>query len=186
MSKETEIVNYTASEGITFKFIPTYSPYFGGLWKARIKYHSKRVVHTKNLIMYISRFISNLNSDRADLLPLTSAHFLIGRPFVSTVTEERTTCTKSMIDRYKLLEQMSGEHFGGTGQLQLQKWVKWPCHWRKTKIFNPILVLNKGDHTPPPTLDIGPGQSHRGPQGARRLRKSGWHLHIHLIRFNKS
>lgn len=44
--KKEKIENFSSKEGINFKFIPIYSPVFGGLWEARVKnakFYIKRV-----------------------------------------------------------------------------------------------------------------------------------------------
>lgn len=90
------VLNYCATKDIEFKFIPSYSPTFGGLWEASVKlfkHHYRRVVGSmcltyeqfNTIVVQIegtlnSRPLTQLSNDVNDLSFLTPAHFLCGRP----------------------------------------------------------------------------------------------------------
>lgn len=93
---QSKVQGYAAEMGIQFKFIPSYSPVFGGLWEAGIKstkYHIKRVVgdtittyeELNTILIQIegilnSRPLAALStSDTTDYSYLTPGHFLTGK-----------------------------------------------------------------------------------------------------------
>ncbi|XP_049868077.1 uncharacterized protein LOC126378158 isoform X1 [Pectinophora gossypiella] len=96
---QNKVLEYGTSERITFNFIPSYSPVFGGLWEAgvkSVKYHMKRVIGNAVLTfeeLYTvlvqiesilnSRPLTPLSRDCNDMTYLTPAHFLTGAPFTS-------------------------------------------------------------------------------------------------------
>lgn len=88
------VQNFTAVEGVEWRFIPSRSPHFGGLWESAVK-------SMKNLLRSVlgesfltidemgtvltrveaclnSRHLTTMSSDPSDLSYISPAHFLIG------------------------------------------------------------------------------------------------------------
>lgn len=162
---EDDIVSFAANENIQFSFIPPYSPHFGGLWEAGIKSckHHLHRIGTANLTyeeystllaqieaILNSRPMYSMSSDPNDLLPLTPAHFLIGRPLVAPAYKNITTASTSYLNRYERVEQMrqtfwqrwAKEYIG-----ELQTRTKWQTN--KDTLAPNTLVLIKEDNLPP-------------------------------------
>lgn len=162
---EDDIVSFAANESIQFSFIPPYSPHFGGLWEAGIKSckHHLHRIGTANLTyeeystllaqieaILNSRPMYSMSSDPNDLLPLTPAHFLIGRPLVAPAYKNITTASTSYLNRYERVEQMrqtfwqrwAKEYIG-----ELQTRTKWQTN--KDTLAPNTLVLIKEDNLPP-------------------------------------
>ncbi|XP_028175488.1 uncharacterized protein LOC114363843 isoform X2 [Ostrinia furnacalis] len=116
---QNAVMNYSNSERITFHFIPSYSPVFGGLWEAGIKsvkHHMKRVIGDTVLTyeeMYTvvvqiesilnSRPITPMSRDPEDMSYLTPGHFLTGSPLI---TYPEINVTDEPIGRLSFLETM--------------------------------------------------------------------------------
>lgn len=166
------IINYASDDNIEFRFIPPYSPHFGGLWESGVrscKYHLRRIVGNARLTyeefstaltqieaVLNSRPISPLSSDPSDLAPLTPSHFLVGRPLTSPPSRNVTDQPTSRLTRYERIEQLR-QHFWRrwsteyVSELQLR--TKWKT--RQDDIALGSLVLIKDDHSPPLKWRLG-------------------------------
>lgn len=98
-SHRNSVYKFCLTNYIQFKFIPSYSPEFGGLWEAGVKslkYHFKRIVGdialtyeelytviTQIEAVLNSRPLCPLSSDISDLNYLSPGHFLIGTQMTS-------------------------------------------------------------------------------------------------------
>ncbi|XP_052738240.1 uncharacterized protein LOC128198203 [Bicyclus anynana] len=181
------IVEYAHDNHIKFKFIPPYAPHFGGLWEAGIKsckFHLKRVVGNAHLTyeefstvlaqieaILNSRPISPLSSNSSDLLPLTPAHFLIGRPLTAPASEDLTTTPSHRLTRYHRIEQLR-QHFWQRWSKEyvseLQTRTKWKSPSRD--ITEDMLVLIKEDNSPPLKWRLGRvTEVSRGKDGVARV-----------------
>lgn len=111
----------TASVHCTWHFNPPGAPHFGGLWEAAVR-------SSKSLLMRImgehtftieefgtvlcrceailnSRPITPASSDPTELVCLTPGHFLIGRPLLAVPEADIPITTRSLEQRWKLVNQ---------------------------------------------------------------------------------
>lgn len=160
------IIDYASNNNIKFSFIPPYAPHFGGLWEAGVKsckFHLRRVAGNANLTyeefstvlaqiesILNSRPLTPLSSDPNDFLPLTPAHFLIGRTLTAPACKDLTSMPTGRLLRYQRVEQMR-QHFWERWNKEyiseLQQRTKWK--FNKQDITLGSLVLIKEDGLPP-------------------------------------
>ena len=138
--------------GLTWHFIPAYSPHFGGIWEAGVKstkYHLKRVAGNNvltfeelyTLLVQIegllnSRPLTPLSSDSSDLSPLTPAHFLIGRPLDSIADPDLTHLPENRLSRWQLIQRLQQHFWRRWSQeyvSELQQRVKWESPYPEMK-----------------------------------------------------
>jgi hypothetical protein len=163
----SEIFEYASSQQIKFKFIPAYAAHHGGLWERGVqscKYHMHRVVGNAHLnfeelttllaqveAVLNSRPLSPLSSDPQDFVPLTPAHFLVGRPLTAPVTSADIQDTPThRLSRYQRVEQLR-QHFWSRWSKEyiseMQARTKWKAHRDNSQPHT--LVMIKEDHLPP-------------------------------------
>ncbi|XP_018358515.1 PREDICTED: uncharacterized protein LOC108758199 [Trachymyrmex cornetzi] len=171
---ETEAIEQVAGKiGIAWHFIPAYSPHFGGLWEAGVKsmkHHLKRVAGNAvltfdefyTLLVQIeallnSRPLTPMSLDPNDLIPLTPAHFLIGRTFTSVVDPALTHLPDSRLHRWQLIQKLQ-QHF----------WQRWS---KNVKAFEEeMMVIIKDDNLSPFKWKLGRIVSvHPGKDGVARV-----------------
>ncbi|XP_072392248.1 uncharacterized protein [Diabrotica undecimpunctata] len=176
-----------AKSDINWKFIPAHSPHFGGLWEAgvkSVKANLKRVMtDTKldyerfvTLLTQIegvlnSRPLSALSSNPSDLLPLTPAHFLIGRAMDSVPEINLSNSSITSLSRFQQLQQLR-HHFWKRWSLEyiseLQERKKWKVN--QSKIQTDTLVLIKERNLPPLNWCLGRVEVlHPGADGVTRV-----------------
>ncbi|XP_048478170.1 uncharacterized protein LOC125488763 [Plutella xylostella] len=103
-----------------------------------------------------SRPLSPLSADPNDLLPLTPAHFLIGRPLTAPASADLTGAAPHRLLRYDRVEQMR-QHFWRrwskeyVSELQIRS--KWKTREQDLQID--MMVLIKEDNTPPLRWRLG-------------------------------
>lgn len=131
LTDNAESIEKTINEiGISWHFIPAHSPHFGGLWEAGVKstkYHLKRVADNAvltyeelyTLLVQVkailnSRPLTPMSSDPNDLVPITPAHFLVGRPLTSPADLTLTELPESRLSRWQLVQRLQ-QHF----------WARW-------------------------------------------------------------
>lgn len=167
-----DISEYAVSQSISFKFIPVYSPHFGGLMEAGVKsskYHLTRVIGNAHLTfeelttvltqiesILNSRPLSPMSSDPQDLLPLSPAHFLVGRPLTAPVYEDMRNQTGSYLSRYQRVEQMR-HHFWERWSKEYISELQSRCKWMKgDDTLQPgMMVVIKDDNLPPLKWHLG-------------------------------
>ncbi|KAG7313499.1 hypothetical protein JYU34_000634 [Plutella xylostella] len=158
--------SFASSKGITFHFIPCYSPVFGGLWESSVKSvkdHLKRVVQ-KALLTYEqlstvlcqieavlnSRPLVPLSDDVNDYLYLTPGHFLIGtalnsypEPDVSDVNVNRLRFWKICTNMQQSFWKIWNKYYLNS----LQSRPKWKNVRDNLQIGQ--LVILRENNTPP-------------------------------------
>lgn len=167
-SKEhkNKIECFCNEEQITFNFIPSYSPVFGGLWEAGVKsakYHIKRVMGTNTQFTYEqfntiivqvegilnSRPITQMSNDPSDLTYLTPGHFLIGAPITSFPEPDLTTVPENRLKFWRLCTQVQ-QHFWKRWHKDYLTQLQNRQKWRKDlpNVKDGMLVLLKEDNVP--------------------------------------
>ncbi|XP_050314830.1 uncharacterized protein LOC126749190 [Anthonomus grandis grandis] len=125
-SHQHELKGTAVSEGIDWQFICPYSPHMGGLWESgvkSVKHHLKRVLANAHLTfeefsttlsqieaILNSRPLCPLSSEPNDLVPLTPAHFLIGRPLTAAPDENLDDVKLNRLSRFQLVQRIC-QHF---------------------------------------------------------------------------
>lgn len=168
---ERDILDFASNENIKFSFIPPYSPHFGGLWEAgvkSVKYHLRRLANVNLIYEEFSTLLTQIeailnsrpmypmSSDPNDLLPLTPAHFLIGRPLVAPASEDLTAANTSRLLRYERIEQLRQNFWKRWSQeyiAELQTRTKW--QYNTDTIVPNTLVLIKDENMPPLKWRLG-------------------------------
>ncbi|XP_049869025.1 uncharacterized protein LOC126368869 [Pectinophora gossypiella] len=166
------IFDFTAQQGIDFKFSPAYAPHFGGLFEAGVKsakFHLHRIMSNAHLTfeelcslfsqieaILNSRPLCPLSPSPTDLQPLTPGHFLIGRPLTALPAAQLLDCNTNRLDRYQRLEQIR-QHFwrrwSSEYVSELQQRTKWKVRSKALRLND--LVLLKDDSVPPLCWRLG-------------------------------
>lgn len=168
----SDIIEFANSQNIKFKFIPPYSPHFGGLWEAGVKsckYHLRRVVGNAHLTfeefstvlaqveaILNSRPLTPLSSDSRDFLPLSPAHFLVGRPLTTPACDDVRDTPTHRLTRYRRLEQIR-QHFWSRWANEYISELQTRTKWRQTttELTPNTLVLIKDMNLPPLKWQMG-------------------------------
>lgn len=183
----SHIVDSCTRNEIDWQFIPAHSPHFGGIWEAgvkSVKAHLKRVLCNAKLTyedfstvltqiegILNSRPLSPLSSDPSDILPITPAHFLIGRSMSSIPDANYADISVNRLTRFEHLQQLR-QHFWMRWSLEyvseLQQRQKWKTNQCNIKIGT--LVLIKDKNAPPLNWLLGRVERlHPGPDGVTRV-----------------
>ncbi|XP_045763002.1 uncharacterized protein LOC123865810 [Maniola jurtina] len=167
-----EIKEFAINNNIKFKFIPPYSPHFGGLWEAGVKsckHHIRRVVGNANFTfeefstvlaqveaVLNSRPLSPMSTDPNDFTPLTPAHFLVGRPLTSPACEDYEQVPAHRLTRYQRVEQ-ARQHFWSRWSKEYVSELQVRTKWNKAgdSLKEDTLVLIKEDNNPPLKWSMG-------------------------------
>nr|XP_034831557.1 uncharacterized protein LOC117988517 [Maniola hyperantus] len=160
------VENFCATNLIKFKFIPGYSPEFGGLWEAgvkSVKSHFKRVVGDlcltfEELYTVVTQIEAVLNSrpllpmsqDVSDMAYLTPGHFLIGAPITSFPETDLTNVNINRLKFWNVCTKISQDFWKAWSKdylCQLQNRPKWKYPHDNLKVGD--LVIVKYDHMTP-------------------------------------
>lgn len=159
---QNAVNNFCNEERISFHFIPSYSPVFGGLWEAgikSIKYHVKRVVSDtvltyEELYTVLVQIESILNSrpltpmsrDENDMSYLSPAHFLTGSSLMSYPELNLVEANVGKLSFWKKCTQMQ-QHFWQQWHKQylttLQNRPKWTNSQVDLKEGMMVILRNK-------------------------------------------
>ncbi|XP_018368372.1 PREDICTED: uncharacterized protein LOC108764576 [Trachymyrmex cornetzi] len=158
--------------GIGWHFIPAYSPHFGGLWEAGIrstKYHLSRVASNASLIfeefytlitqveaILNSRPLTPMSTDPNDLIPLTPAHFLIGKTLHSVADPDLTHLPESRLSRWQLLQNLQ-QHFWKRWSKEYVSELQQRTKWKEnsSQLKEGTMVLIKEENLPPCRWRLG-------------------------------
>lgn len=156
------ISKYAIEYRITWHFIPPVAPHFGGLWESTVKlfkHHFKRVVgdalftfeELNTFTVEIegilnSRPITSLSSDPNDILALTPAHCLIGKPLISLPEGNLTSVPVNRLSNWQHITKVR-QDFWNRWHLEylneLQKRTKWIENGPKVKEGTVVLIKDK-------------------------------------------
>ncbi|XP_046988473.1 uncharacterized protein LOC124594161 [Schistocerca americana] len=167
------VVNFSTSEGISWRFTPPPAPHFGGLWEAGIKCmksHLTRVIgnavltfeELTTVLIQIeaclnSRPLCLLSDDLDSPAALTPGHFLIGQPLCAHPEPSVLEVPANRLHRWQLVQQLHQSFWKrwSTEYIHdLQQHKKWTSEgaWQH-QIGNPVLV--KEDNLPPLVWRLG-------------------------------
>ncbi|XP_026466074.1 uncharacterized protein LOC113369720 [Ctenocephalides felis] len=162
-----ELIESVSTIGITWKFIPSHTPHFGGLWERNIrtmKHYLNRVIGStcltyEDYLTFLnqveaimnSRPIIPLNDDSTDSVFLTPSHFLIG-DIMTAIPEPvvDSTALKNKLNIHRQLNAMRDRFWTlwSTAYLaELQKRAKWTASLDNLAVD--MVVLIKEDHVAP-------------------------------------
>ncbi|XP_012234575.1 uncharacterized protein [Linepithema humile] len=167
-------IEFAATQGITWRFIPPHSPHMGGLWEANVKAvktHLKTVINetllsfeelytvlTQVEAILNSRPLCPLNNSPDDLEVLTPGHFLIGTSLHALPEESVLNIPLNRTNRYQLLTQLQQSFWKRWSReyiTQLQQRTKWKNTVRNDEIQIGKLVLIRDNNLPPLKWGIG-------------------------------
>lgn len=186
-NNQSDIIDQTSLDNISWHFISPYSPNFGGLWEAAVKstkFHLKRILlnailtyeEFSTLITQIegilnSRPLFALSSDPNDLSPLTPSHFLIGRTITTPPDPDLTHLAPARLSRFEYVQQLTQQFWNRWAKeyvSQLHHQYKWKTV--PTELTPGTLVLVKNDNLPSCKWLLGRIQiMHPGKDGIHRV-----------------
>ncbi|XP_011883943.1 PREDICTED: uncharacterized protein LOC105571080 [Vollenhovia emeryi] len=145
---------FASERRITWHFIPPAAPHFGGLWESSVKlfkHHFKRVIgeslftfeELNTFVVEVegvlnSRPITCLSSDPNDLLALTPAHYLIGKPLTTLPEGDLSAVPVNRLSTWQHITKVRQDF-----------WARWSLEY-----LNELQVRHKWTKDGP-KLDIG-------------------------------
>ncbi|XP_039746104.1 uncharacterized protein LOC120623888 [Pararge aegeria] len=182
-----DIMDWLATNGTNWHFIPPHSPNFGGLWEAGIKStktHLNRVIgnHTltfEEMVTVLtqieaclnSRPIGHVSSNSEDPYPLTPGHFLIGEPVILVPENNYEGSNITTLQRWHLAQKLVQDFWRRWSAEYLTKFYhrhKWSYQTAEPRVGDVVLV--KEDNLPPARWLYGIiTQKHTGPDGLTRV-----------------
>jgi hypothetical protein len=161
-----EVAPTLAQDGITWSFIPPYSPHFGGLWEAGVKSVKSlllkaigpRTLTFEEMTTYLaqveaclnSRPLTPLSSDASDITALTPAHFLVGSTLGLVPEPPIEEDPSKLLVRWRQVQQAQ-QCFWRRWSLQYLNHLQQRSRWRGATVNFAVgqLVLVH-DHRSPP------------------------------------
>ncbi|XP_012543419.2 uncharacterized protein LOC118648494 [Monomorium pharaonis] len=145
---DTEFLNRTAADRVSWRFIPPHAPHFGGLWEAGVrslKHHLRRVLgsHTltyeefSTILCKIEACLNScplspLSDSFDDFEPLTPGHFLIGAALNNVPEPSVLHIPENRLSRFQLVRQIT-EKFWCIWQFDYVNTLQQRAKWRKIK-----------------------------------------------------
>ncbi|XP_011174666.2 uncharacterized protein LOC105206911 [Solenopsis invicta] len=159
---KTRVSEFALEQRITWHFIPPLAPHFGGLWESTVKsfkHHVKRVIGEtlftfEELCTFTteiegilnSRPIATISSDPNDLLVLSPAHYLIGKPVTSLPENDLLSVPDNRLSVWQHIAKMR-QDFWARWSLEylneLQVRGKWKTDGPKLTIGAVVLIKEK-------------------------------------------
>ncbi|XP_011863638.1 PREDICTED: uncharacterized protein LOC105559728 [Vollenhovia emeryi] len=185
--RDPNFLNSTASDGITWNFIPPSAPHFGGLWEAgvrSVKHHLRRVLgsHTlsfeecSTLLCQIeaclnSRPIAPISDDPDDTRYLTPGHFLVGSTITVPPEPSVLNLAENRLSRWQIVRHIT-ERFWKLWTTDYVNTLQQRSKWRK--IQPPVtigqLALLRNPLLPPCKWELGRVvRLHSGSDGLTRV-----------------
>lgn len=118
-----------------------------------------------------SRPLTPLSTNPFDLLPLTPAHFLIGRPLISAPDVDVRDVSTNRLSSYQRLQQLN-QHFWERWSKEFISETQQRVKWKSTQqsLKTGTLVVIKEDNQPPLVWKLGRIESlHPGKDGVSRV-----------------
>nr|XP_034831591.1 uncharacterized protein LOC117988547 [Maniola hyperantus] len=168
----SDIIEYANQQKIKFKFIVPYASHMSGLWERGVrscKYHLRRVVGNAHLTyeefstvlaqveaVLNSRPLTPMSSDPNDFLPLSPAHFLVGRTLTAPAYDNLEDTPTHRLDRYQRVDQIR-QHFWRRWSKEYISELQTRTKWREnTQDLKPnTMVIIKEDNFPPLRWHLG-------------------------------
>ncbi|EZA55101.1 hypothetical protein X777_05356 [Ooceraea biroi] len=185
--QDPDFLNSTASDKVSWHFVPPSAPHFGGLWEAGIKsvkHHLRRVLGNHTLtyeefttLLYKveaclnSRPIAPLSDSIDDFEFLTPGHFLVGSAITTHPEPSLINLRENRLTRWQVVSQIS-ERFWKLWQNDYLNTLQQRKKWRKEQpsIKSGQLVLIRNATLPPCKWELGRvTQCHPGADGLVRV-----------------
>nr|XP_012218938.1 PREDICTED: uncharacterized protein LOC105670157 [Linepithema humile] len=159
------INKYSSEHRITWHFIPPLAPHFGGLWESSVKlfkHHLKRVIGdslftfeelntftTEVEGILNSRPITAISSDPNDMLVLSPAHFLIGKPITTLPEVDMSSVPDNRLSNWQHISKVR-QDFWKRWNLEYLNELQVRNKWTKDgpKLTNGTVVLVKEKNSP--------------------------------------
>lgn len=185
--RDSSFQNATASDNVSWHFIPPTAPHFGGLWEAgvrSVKHHLRRVLgeHTltfEEFTTLLCRIEACLNSrplaplsDAFDTYdPLTPGHFLVGSALTTAPEPSVLHLNENRLSRWQLVQRIT-ERFWKRWQVEYVNTLQQRTRWRQIRpsLEQGQLVLLRNSTLPPCKWELGRiVKLHPGADGLTRV-----------------
>ena len=156
------IQQYASDRRITWHFIPPAAPHFGGLWESNVKsfkHHVKRVIgdslftfeELNTFVVEVegilnSRPITSISSDPNDLLVLSPAHYLIGKPLTTLPENDFTSISDNRLSTWQHIAKVRQDFWKRwsleyLNELQVRR--KWTKEGQRFEVGAVVLIKDK-------------------------------------------